>query len=324
MADLAEPRPGAGASPGCASPAWRRLPGPICTWSMANSPIRSFRSFPATRSSDGSIGSGPGVDALAHRTAGRHPVAGIYLRCLPPIAGAVRKNLCDRPAVHRLHPRWRLCDACPWRMRDSCFRCPRRGDDVANRAIAVRRADRLAFPCASPGDGKKARPVRFFGAAGAHHCAGSRALAGPAGSLRSPGPAMQGPRIFARLARRRMGGSLGPEVPRKALDCAIIFAPVGALVPAALQSGAQGAAVSSVPASTCPTSRALRTAYCGKSGRSFSVANLTRDERAGILRHRRAGQVSSPSRLPIRSRRRTKRSVISGRDVCRGAAVLVP
>ncbi len=68
-----------------------------------------------------------------------------------------------------------------------------------------------------------------------------------------------------RLGAAWAGGS--EEAPPEPLDAAIIFAPVGALVPAALRA-VRRAAASCAAASTCRTSRRSRTASCGRNGRS--------------------------------------------------------
>src|SRR5262249_12095058 len=87
--------------------------------------------------------------------------------------------------------------------------------------------------------------------------------------------AWQGRRVYAFTragddAAQRFARSLGAvwaggsdETPPEPLDAAIIFAPVGALVPAALAAAPRGAA-----AFTCPTSRASPIGSCGRSAGS--------------------------------------------------------
>ena len=141
-------------------------------------------------------------------------------------------------ALHRLRPRRRLRRV-RGRRRALLLPDPRRLPGPAGRAAAVRRADRP--PRAADGRRRRApRPLRLR-RRGAH---------------RLPGRPPRGParvRVHARRRRRRaqrFARELGAEwagpsgaAPPEPLDAAIIFAPVGALVPAALRALAKGGTV---------------------------------------------------------------------------------
>ena len=184
---------------------------------------RARRVCSATRSSGSDRG---------HGRAGRHPVAGLDVRRL---CSAVRPREPLRPrALHRLHLDGGFAELVVADER-YCFAAPRGYPDAAGRPAAVRRPDRL--PVAADG---RATPT-------------CRALTGSARPpTSSPGRASTGPRGLCFHARRAMprpsasrasSAPTGPA-PRtstaEALDAAIIFAPAGALVPAALRGGGKG------------------------------------------------------------------------------------
>ena len=126
-----------------------------------------------------------------------------------------------------------------------CFPLPAGYPDAAGRAAAVRRADRL--PRAAHG-GRRARGSGSTASAPPRtSSARSRATRG-GGCSPSRGRATTTAQAFARELGAEWAGDRTTRPP-EALDAAIIFAPVGALVPAALRACA-AAARSSAPAST--------------------------------------------------------------------------
>ena len=145
-----------------------------------------------------------------------------------------------RAGLHRLHARRRLRHARRRRRAPSAFpldglRRPGRG-----RAAALRRPDRLAL--AAHGGRRRARLGLYGFGAAAHIVAQVARWQGRdvyaftrPGDERGPGASR------ARSARVWAGGS--DELPPEPLDAAIIFAPVGALVPAALAAVRKGGRV---------------------------------------------------------------------------------
>ena len=152
-----------------------------------------------------------------------------------------------------------------------CFPLPerrRRRDGAA----AVCRTDRLAH-ATDGGRGRGARPLRLRR---------RRAYSGAGCGLAGP------PRLCLHAARRYRGAgfarSLGAvwaggsdEMPPEPLDAAIIFAPVGALVPAALKAVKKGGAVvcGGIHMSDIPS---FPYALLWEERQVRSVANLTRDD----------------------------------------------
>ena len=78
------------------------------------------------------------------------------------------------------------------------------------------------------------------------------------------------------LRSARSGPAARDEAAPEPLDAAIVFAPVGALVPGRARPRSSAAAPSSAPGSTCPRSRPSPTSSSGASASLRSVANLTR------------------------------------------------
>ena len=143
------------------------------------------------------------------------------LRAREPVRAGALHRLSDRRRLRRVHRRRPAL----------LLRHPRRLQRHRGGAAAVRRPDRLSL-AAHGGRGAAARHLRLR-RRGAHHRAGG-ALAGP-GGLRLHQPRRHRGAGIRPRAWRRMGGRLGPAPPEP-LDAAIIFAPVGPLVPAALRA----------------------------------------------------------------------------------------
>jgi propanol-preferring alcohol dehydrogenase len=126
---------------------------------------------------------------------------------------------------------------------------------------------------------------------------------------------------FAReLGVQWAGGS--DELPPERLDAAIIYAPVGALVPAALQASAKGATIvcAGIHMSDIP-----RFSYDLLWGERVlrSVANLTRADGEEFLRLApQAGVVSTVTIYPLEAANQALSDLRAGR--LSGAAVLVP
>ncbi len=157
---------------------------------------------------------------------------------------ARRREPVRRPGVHRLHARRRLRHPRGGRCALLLFAGRPGAGRRLGRAAAVRRADRLAR-AAGRGRRAGARAVRLR-----RRGAPDRAGGAPAGA--------HGVRVHAtrrrcgagaRARARRRLGRRSDDPPPRALDAAILFAPVGALVPRALRPCARAAA-SSAPAST--------------------------------------------------------------------------
>ena len=99
------------------------------------------------------------------------------------------------------------------------------------------------------------------------------------------------------------GGS--DEMPPEPLDAAIIFAPVGALVPMALQGGEEGRPRRLRRHPHVGHSELSLSRSCGRSGRCVSVANLTRaDAREFLALAPQAGVKTAGDALSARSRQR--------------------
>lgn len=200
---------------------------------------------------------------------------------------------------------------------------------------------RYAFPLPKEYDDVEAAPLLCAGLIGyrAYRMAGEgRRLGlygfGAAAHLLTQLALYQGRRVFAftrpgddegqRFARELgvewAGGSDGP--PPEPLDAAIIFAPVGGLVPAALEGVAPGGTVvcAGIHMSDIPSfpyrilweERVLR-----------SVANLTREDGVGFLREAaRAGVRARTEVLPLEEANEALRRLREGE--VQGALVLVP
>ncbi|HYA05317.1 MAG TPA: zinc-dependent alcohol dehydrogenase family protein [Xanthobacteraceae bacterium] len=227
-----------------------------------------------------------------------------------------RENLCDHPLFTGYtrdggYASHAVADA------RYVFRLPESGDDVASAPLLCAgligwRSLRLA------GDGKT---IGFYGFGAAAHIIAqvARWQGRDVYAFTRPGDAAA--QVFARKLGARWAGS-SDETPPEPLDCAIIYAPVGALVPAALRAVRKGGRVvcagihmSDIPRfpySILWEERELR-----------SVANLTRqdgEEFFAIVAQ--AGIVTETVPYPLIRANDALADLRSGR--LQGAAVLVP
>ena len=179
---------------------------------------------------------GDGVDARAWLPR-RRGLARPCLRHCPYCRSGAREPV-RCAALHRLHARRRLRHPYDRRRALSSFRSSEDARSGRGRAAPVRGPDRLALAR----DGRRRADDRHLRLRrrGAYHRPGLP-LAGPARSSPSPGPAMRPPKPSP--ARSAPNGRAARTTRRPTpLDAAILFAPVGALVPAALARRAQGRA----------------------------------------------------------------------------------
>ena len=166
---------------------------------------------------------GPVVNATSAGPAGRI--------CAPRRASPATRSTAAMPTT-------------PWRTTfllrhaGALYRC-------SGRTAAVRGPHRLS----RTGDGWRGAPLGIYGFGAAAHIVAqvARWQGRTIFAFTSPGDA-DAQRIARELGAAWAGGSDQP--PPRVLDAAIIFAPVGSLVPAALRAVEQAAAPSSAPAST--------------------------------------------------------------------------
>ena len=296
----------------------RRLPhGPACRGRrIAGS--RSCRSFPATRSSAGSMRSGAGVEALAARaSASAFPGSGTPAASAP-IAAAAAENLCDRPLFTGYTRDGGFATAT---IADARYAFPlgEDGERRGARAVALRRPDRLALA----GDGRRGQEAGslWLRRRGPHHRAG-REVAGaigvrlhPAGRYAHPGfrrEAWARPGPAARTRRRR-----SRSMPRSSLRRS------GDLVPLALKAVRKGGRVvcAGIHMSDIPS---FPYGLLWEERQLVSVANLTRAGRHGFPAPGAARSASSRRPRPIRCARPTEALADLRAGRFDGAAVLVP
>ena len=227
-----------------------------------------------------------------------------------------RENLCDQPLFTGYTRDGGYASAVVADAR-FVFRLPDGGDDVATAPLLCAgligwRSLRLA------GDGKK---IGFYGFGAAAHIVAQVARWQGREVYAFTRPDDAAAQDFARnLGARWAGGS--DQAPPEALDCAIIYAPVGALVPAALRAVRKGGRVvcagihmseiPSFPYSILWQERELR-----------SVANLTRqdgEEFFAIVKN--AGIVTETVPYPLHRANEALADLREGR--LQGAAVLMP
>ncbi|HEY6995255.1 MAG TPA: zinc-dependent alcohol dehydrogenase family protein [Xanthobacteraceae bacterium] len=240
-----------------------------------------------------------------------------------PYCRSGRENLCDRPLFtgytrdggYATHA---LADA------RYCFPLPERMDD----------AEIAPFLCAGLIGW---RSYRMTGADGAG-AAGVEALGlygfGAAAHILAQVAAWQGRRVYAftrggDTAAQAFARSLGAvwaggsdEIPPEPLDAAIIFAPVGALVPAALKAVKKGGRVvcGGIHMSDIPS---FPYRLLWEERQIVSVANLTRaDAHEFLPLAAQAGVKSEVTRYPLAAANAALADLREGR--LQGAAVLIP
>ena len=187
---------------------------------------------------------GPGVDGLTVGARVGIPWLGYTCGHCAPLSRGTGKSLPIR-ALHRLSDRRRLRRMRPGRGR--LLLSPAGADQRCRSGAApVRRADRL--PVLGQGRRGPADRALRLRRGGPHRRPGGAATRA-ARSMPSPAPATQAAQDFARGLGAVWAGPSN-AAPPSALDAAILFAPVGALVPAALARPCGRAGASSAPAST--------------------------------------------------------------------------
>jgi propanol-preferring alcohol dehydrogenase len=197
------------------------------------------------------------------------------------------------------------------------FPLPEHGDDVATAPLLCAgligwRSLRLA------GDGNKLG-LYGFGAAAHIIAQVARWQGRDVFAFTKPGDS-DGQQFARKLGACWAGGS--DQLPPEPLDCAIIFAPVGALVPAALRTIRKGGQVvcAGIHMSGIP---GFPYRLLWEERKICSVANLTRNDATeffGIARQ--AGIVTHTVPYPLQSANEALSDLRSGR--LQGAAVLVP
>jgi alcohol dehydrogenase, propanol-preferring len=258
---------------------------------------------------------GPGVKGFA--VGQRIGVPWLGRTCgICPFCGADRENLCDTPLFTGYtrdggYASHAVADA------SFCFPLPEQGDDAALAPLLCAgligwRSYRMA------GEGS-ALGLYGFGAA-AHILAQVAVWQGRrVHAFSRPGDTAA--QAFARsLGAVWAGGS--DEMPPEPLDAAIIFAPVGALVPLALAAVKKGGRVvcGGIHMSDIP---GFPYALLWEERQLISVANLTRaDAREFLALAPRAGVKTQVSRYPLDQANVALADLREGR--LQGAAVLVP
>ena len=171
---------------------------------------------------------------VCDRRPGRRALARLDLRGLRILPRRSREFVRPRP-LHRLPDRWRLCRAD--RRRPAlllCDRCALRR--CRGGAAAVRRADRLPHACAWPA---MAGWSAFTGLAPPPTSSPRSSAIRADDCSRLPGRATRGAGISP-AGSAPNGPAISTMLPPEPLDAALIFAPVGALVPAALAATKKG------------------------------------------------------------------------------------
>ena len=258
---------------------------------------------------------GAGVDSLAVGTRVGIPWLGKTCGHCPYCRDG-RENLCDHPLFtgytrdggYASHV---IADA------HFVFRLPENGDDVATAPLLCAgligwRSLRIA------GDGRK---IGFYGFGAAAHIIAQVARwqgRDVFAFTRSGDVAAQ---AFARKLGACWAGS-SDDMPPEELDCAIIYAPVGALVPAALGAVRKGGRVvcAGIYMSDIPS---FAYSLIWEERQLMSVANLTRkdgDEFFAVVP--KAGIVTQTVAYPLVRANEALSDLRSGR--LQGAAVLVP
>ena len=257
----------------------------------------------------------PGCNHAQDRRAGRRSPGSDTLAANAAIAGAAGRTFATVPlftgytrdggfATHL------VADA------RYCFPLGDEGDDVAVAAFALRRSDRVAFP----GNGRRGQASRHLRlrCGRAHYCPGG-ALAGAFGLCIARATVTS-----KRSAWRYRSAPIGPA-DRKArppaqLDAAIIYAPVGALVPLALRAVRKGGRVvcAGIHMSDIPS---FPYNILWEERQLLSVANLTRNDGIEFFKiAAQAGIKTHTAAFPCRRRTRSCRSC--GQDRSRAPAVL--
>jgi propanol-preferring alcohol dehydrogenase len=229
---------------------------------------------------------------------------------------ASRENLCDRPLFTGYTRDGGYASHVVADVRYT-FRLPDAGDDVATAPLLCAgligwRSLRMA------GDGRR---IGLYGFGAAAHIVAqvARWQGRDIHAFTKPGD-LQGQAFAKKLGVRWAGGS--DEMPSEPLDCAIIYAPVGSLVPIALKAVRKGGRVvcAGIHMSDIP---GFPYQLLWEEREVISVANLTRadgDEFFGIVPQ--AGIVTETTPYPLVRANDALSDLRAGR--LQGAAVLVP
>ena len=197
------------------------------------------------------------------------------------------------------------------------FPLPDHGDDVATAPLLCAGLHRLAV--SSPGRRRRRIGLYGFGAAAHIIAQVARWQGRDVSAFTKPGDAAG--QVFARkLGANWAGGS--DESPPHELDCAIIFAPVGALVPVALKAVRKGGRVvcAGIHMSDIP---AFPYRLLWEERQVLSVANLTRSDGHEFFDIvSQAGIVTETVSYPLARANEALSDLRTGR--LQGAAVLVP
>ena len=258
---------------------------------------------------------GSGVDAL--RIGMRVGIPWLGYTCgVCPYCVEGRENLCDRPLFTGYthdggYATYVVADA------RFVFPLPAEGDDVATAPLLCAgligwRSLRIA------GEGKK---IGLYGFGAAAHIIAqvARWQGREVAAFTKPGD-VTGQAFAKSLGASWAGGS--DEAPPEPLDCAIIFAPVGPLVPAALKAVRKGGRVvcAGIHMSDIPS---FPYRILWEERQIMSVANLTRRDAAEFFAIvPRANIVTTTTPYPLERANEALSDLRSGR--LEGAAVLVP
>jgi propanol-preferring alcohol dehydrogenase len=233
-----------------------------------------------------------------------------------------RENLCDTPLFTGYtrdggYASHAVADA------DYCFPLPEQGDDAELAPLLCAgligwRSYRMAQDGSGGSEGS---PLGLYGFGAAAHILAQVAVWQGRRVYAFTRPGDEAAQTFARsLGAVWAGGS--DELPPEPLDAAIIFAPVGALVPFALKAVKKGGRVvcGGIHMSDIPR---FPYALLWEERRLLSVANLTRaDAREFLALAPQAGVRTQVTRYPLAAANAALADLRGGR--LQGAAVLVP
>jgi alcohol dehydrogenase, propanol-preferring len=233
-----------------------------------------------------------------------------------PYCASGRENLCDRPAFTGYTRDGGFATAT---IADARFAFPlgEMGDDVSLAPLLC--AGLIGWrSLVMAGDGKK---LGLYGFGAAAHIIAQVAKAQGRSVFAFTQPRDEATQVFARrLGAAWAGGS--DETPPEPLDAAIIYAPVGSLVPAALKSVHKGGRVvcAGIHMSDIPS---FPYEILWEERQLVSVANLTRQDGVAFLKLALdMGIVTHTTRYPLQKANEALVDLRAGRFD--GAAVLVP
>ena len=227
-----------------------------------------------------------------------------------------RENLCDRPLFTGYtrnggYATLALCDA------RFAFPLGERGSDVALAPLLC--AGLIGWR--SLGIAGEAKRLGLYGFGAAAHILAQVAKWQGRSVFAFTRPGDQATQRFA-LSLGAVWGGGSDEAPPEPLDAAIIFAPVGGLVPAALRAVRKGGRVvcAGIHMSDIPS---LPYRLLWEERELVSVANLTRQDGIDFLRQApQIGIVTQTTRYPLQGANEALADLRAGRF--EGAAVLVP